>query len=349
MHSRSSLWVSLFFGAASLGAVSCTGRSGDASGSGDAPAPVTSSGSSAGVSNTGVGPSVSPAVAPRAPSLLSLSELDEDERVSASDPLPAAPPEPVPSPSIAPQVRALSAIVARTSECWTTSPEMRIYHAAPADCSEWFDALARGGEASAFAIGQHLGENVHAINDAPFSRLVEILASTEAQAAVPFLLRRMHASVAYSEAAQRQAAPSHAQPMGPWVFERVVSAFERTTGFPVNVSAPWTWAQDDRGPKDRATAQRALLFWERNGTNAAQWPTLSEQRLRAWLAADEARVVRAASIVLERSASASLVAVARQALERLEATTRSAEARAAARALLARTSDGRPAPARPSL
>lgn len=255
-----------------------------------------------------------------------------EERVDPSDPLPQAPPEPVAPPALEPQIRSLTATVARTNECWGTEPYMRIAHNPPAECNQWFEAIAHGGEASGFAIGRYLSTLQQPMQGGPATRLTEILASTEAHSGIAFVLRRLHSSIASANVPDRNAPPN------PQVFygiETNVRLFEQTTGFPVNELPTWQNIYDgDPITKSKPMVARSLRYWERNGAAASSWSALSEQRLRLWLSADDARVVRAAQLINARRASAHLKPAAIEALNRVAASTSSAEARAHARALV---------------
>ncbi|MBL8683963.1 MAG: hypothetical protein JNK05_32625 [Myxococcales bacterium] len=326
-----------------LGAAACATNHGDATAAVATSQPVTSSGSTAA---TVVAPPARP-VPPRTAAFLSVAELDEDERVGPSEPLLGAPDEPAIPPAIAPQVSAMQAIVVRTTECWNAPMYSRIAHAAPPDCSEWFAQLAHGGEASAIAIGRHVSDNAHQFNSGPLDQLVEILAKTEARSGVPYLLRRMRSIAAPEARLEQQASQVMAVSNPGWVLERLVYAFERATGFPVNTHG--AWASEDQSTAHRSAVQRALRFWEHHGANSGQWAALSDARLRSWLGADGARIIRAATIVHDRAGSTTLVPVARQALERLEATTPDASVRANARTLLAQYRNEGSGPAQPAL
>jgi hypothetical protein len=277
------------------------------------------------------------------PALVATVDPLADERVTAEDSLPDAPAEPVTPTALEPRVRELRATAARTGECWSTEPYMRIAHAPPAQCEAWFDALARGGEASGYAIGQSLAENTTGVHEGPMSRLAAVLAALEARPGVAFLLRRMHAAVSAPAAAQRS---EPAQQPASWLVFNLVNAFERASGFPVNDHPVQANMFDgDARTKARPMVIRALRWWERVGSAQGSWASMSEQRLRAWLAADDTRAIRAAFLIAQRPSSAQLLPVAREALERVQRDTTSAEARTAARDALQRLSNERARPA----
>jgi hypothetical protein len=259
-----------------------------------------------------------------------------EEAVAPGDPVPQPPATPVISPAIEPRVRELRAIVERTDDCWSSSPMMRIAHMPPRECGQWFETLARGGEASGHAIGQYLATNLHGLNSAPSERLSEILASTEAQSGGAYVVRRIHGLIDAISAEPPQTFNGNAAP--PLVqMHTNLRVFELSTGFPVNETALWNNSFDaEAAAKTRPGAVRALRFWSRNGQVAASWQSLSDQRLRLWLSADDARALRASSLILSRRASAHLRAEAERALNRVDTGTSSAEARVYARMLLRR-------------
>jgi hypothetical protein len=307
---------------------------------------VESSGATNANANANTNATVTVASSTPTPALVATVDPLSDERVNAEDPLPDAPPEPVTPTALEPRVRELRATAARTGECWSTEPYMRIAHAPPAQCETWFDALARGGEASGYAIGQSLAENTAGTHEAPMSRLAAVLAALEARPGVAFLLRRMHAAVSPPPAAQRSEPSASAQP-APWLVFNLVNAFERASGFPVNDHPVQANMFDgDARTKARPMVIRALRWWERAGSAHGSWASTSEQRLRAWLAADDTRAIRAAFLIAQRPSSAQLVGVAREALERVQRDTTSAEARSTARSALQQLSNDR---ARPTL
>jgi hypothetical protein len=259
-----------------------------------------------------------------------------EEAVEPGDPVPQPPAAPVISPTIEPRVRELRAIVERTDECWSSSPMMRIAHMPPRECGQWFETLARGGEASGHAIGQFLAENAQGLNSAPGERLAEILASTEAQSGSAYVLRRIHGLIDAIAAAPPETYNGNSAP--PLVLmNNNVRVFEQSTGFPVNETALWNNSFDaSAAAKIRPAAVRALRFWTRNGQAASSWQSLSDQRLRLWLSADDPRALRATSLILSRRGSAHLRDEAERALRRIDTGTSSAEARVYARMLLAR-------------
>ncbi len=259
-----------------------------------------------------------------------------EEAVAPGDPVPQPPATPVISPAIEPRVRELRAIVERTDDCWSSAPMMRIAHMPPRECGQWFETLARGGEASGHAIGQFLAANVRGMNSAPSERLSEILASTEAQSGGAYVVRRIHALIDAISAEQPQTFNGSAAPPLALMHTNL-RVFEQSTGFPVNETALWNNSFDAEGAaKARPAAVRALRFWSRNGQAASSWQSLSDQRLRLWLSADDPRALRASALILSRRGSAHLRAEAERALNRVDTSTSSAEARVYARMLLRR-------------
>lgn len=275
-----------------------------------------------------------PASALPTSAITTLAAMMAEERVLADDPMPEAPPEPpVPAP-MERRVRELRVVAERTSECWMSEPYMRVMHMPPRECGTWFEQLAHGGEASGFAIGSVLSSGRLASSET-LSRLAEIMATTEAHSGTAFVLRQIHSTISRDP----NAAPTQAQRVNGLspVFEVMgtVRAFEQITGFPVNETSMWENMYDAGAMvKARPMAVRALRFWQRNGDAQPSWQSLSDQRLRLWLTADDVRVIRAAMLINDRRASAHLRAEAIQALNRVNSTTSSAEARNYARAAL---------------
>lgn len=265
-----------------------------------------------------------------APPITTLAAMIEDERVDPSAPLPPAPAEPAIAPAVEQQARSLQALVARTAECWSNPPYARIAHSPPPECEQWFATLTAGGEASGIAIGRQLAASSATIMGPPLDRLSAMLAAPSARAGLPMLLRRAHAtaSVGPERATDAEGTPRLA------LIQSDVSVLEGASGFPLNATPAWVSAMDPSAAEPiRASVTRALRFWSRYGARA-DWAALSEQRLRLWLAADEARVIRAAQLILRRSASASLEPDAKEALQRVVRTSAQSSPRAIAQSLL---------------
>lgn len=246
-----------------------------------------------------------------------------DERVSAADPTPDPPALPTVPAALQSQLTALKGVAQSTSECWNTRPEQRIYHAAHPRCAEWFEALARGGEAGVHAIGQALVEFQTFASAEPVERLAQVLAHSRNPAATPYIARAL---VAFSSRNDLVSALALAH------------AFEQCSGFPVSELPSWRNPWDVGPPVARAWGVRALRYAERTGLDEARMRREGRERLLAWLTGDDARVVNAARIVLERAElEGELRAPAASALERLIARPdATSDARTAARALLAR-------------
>lgn len=263
-----------------------------------------------------------------APPITTLAAMIADERVDPSAPLPPAPGEPSVAPAIEQQARSLQALVARTEECWSNPPYARIAHFPPPECEQWFATLGAGGEASGIAIGRHLAATDRAVSGQPLDRLSAILSNSAARTGLAWVLRRIHQNAAVATE------PSAAGMLRATAMDADIATFEAGTGFPVNDQPPWLSAQD---PEVIATARsgavRALRFWSRIGPSA-DWRAHSEQRLRLWLSADDARVIRATQLIVRRSASASLEPEAKEALRRVVRTTTQASPRALAQNLL---------------
>jgi hypothetical protein len=268
--------------------------------------------------------------------ITTLAAMLAEERVQADDPVPSAPPEPAIPTAIEQRVRDLRVIAERTSDCWTSEPYMRIAHTPPRECPRWFEQLANAGEAGGYAIGQVLATEPNG-NRQRFAHLAEILAANGAQSGTPYVLRRIHETLGRLSGAPSPTQAQRTRPELPPASALVASvrAFEQITGFPVNETPAWENIYDaSYAAKARPMGVRALRFWQRNGTASPSWPSLSEQRLRLWLSADDARVIRAATLIQARRANNNLRPEALQALRRVNGTTSSAEARNYARIVL---------------
>ncbi|MFO0559452.1 MAG: hypothetical protein U0269_15655 [Polyangiales bacterium] len=265
--------------------------------------------------------------------ITTLAAMLAEERVQADDPVPSAPPEPTIPTAIERRVRDLHTIAERTSDCWMSEPYMRIAHIPPRECPRWFEQLANAGEAGGYAIGQVLATEPNG-GGQRFAHLAEILAANGAQSGTPYVLRQIHETLGRLSG---DASPTQAQRTRPELppasaLAASVRAFEQITGFPVNETPAWENIYDaSYAAKARPMGVRALRFWQRNGAASPSWPSLSEQRLRLWLSADDARVIRAATLIQARRANNNLRAEALQALRRVNSTTSSAEARSYAR------------------
>lgn len=270
----------------------------------------------------------SPPTQPAIALITTVPAMIADERVAADEPLPPAPAEPAIAPALEERARALQALVARTEECWTNPAYARIAHFPPAECEQWFDALARGGDASSVAIGRHLASRERPMGSQPLDRLSAILSADSSHAGLALILRRLH-QTALREAPEREPMGQRAMAM-----DADVGTFEISVGYPVNVGPSWVSPYDASAVGNaRESAVRALRFWTRYAS-ASDWRALSEQRLRLWLAADEARVIRATQLILRRSASAALEPQAKESLRRVLRETTRAEPRAIAQSLL---------------
>jgi hypothetical protein len=251
------------------------------------------------------------ALAPEPPlPLLSPSQLDVDEHVEASEPLPDAP-----TPPADPAAAAFAAIVERSAGCYPAAEIDRARHVAPADCEALFSRLEAGGESASAAVGEYLAHHVESLHPDVVRRLSLLLAANP-RGGVASLVRRLHELAAHDEAAARNGALLRTTPSEFSVRARLVTTFELATGYPVEFYAGAT-TRDEDVAHDRVVAVRALRFWHRHASDPSRWPRLGVQRVRSWLAADESRVLSAARLVRDRPAYAPMVPEVRDILRRL--------------------------------
>jgi hypothetical protein len=262
----------------------------------------------------------------------------EDERVSDNEPLPPAPSEPVIPTSVAPSVQALFTLVERTAECGGTSMQFgthRVLH--PPHCDASLPQLERGGAGIEHAIGRYLLTQRVPFDSSMIQHWSRLLLSVESRNWLAYVLRLLHSwidSPPEPTANERRLLElrSYAQNV-----EAFVALFERATGVPVDDRKPWEFASRDDVSAFRPAVIRALRFWRQYGSRESEWPTLSQQRIQLWLAADDARVIRAATLVMNRNETRGpLGLMMRLALERVIRSTRSGPAASAADRLLLR-------------
>lgn len=197
-----------------------------------------------------------------------------------SPPSPAAPaavaarvPEaPVVPPALAARVTALARVADDTVECFTERGE-RTEHIADRRCGQWYAQLARGGAATAHAIGSIMERPPSEANPLRDSegeyrtgpRLVQVLAATRAPEAIPYMLRYLAGAARrrydWSEAAKEmfrqlaRLAGEDAAPLAPWRPDDadVASVQEHR----VDAWLTWWAAHRDEAPAQRAAAADA--------------------------------------------------------------------------------------------
>ncbi len=250
--------------------------------------------------------------------LWSSEQLELEERVDPSEPLPDAP-----TPSADPAAAALAVIVERSAGCYQPTAIDRPLHLAPADCESLFSQLEAGGDAASSAVGEYLAQNAERLQRDVVLRLSFVLAANP-RSGVAFLVRRLHQLAAHDEVAARNGVLLRTTPNELLVRSRVVSMFELATGYPVEFYAGET-TRDEDVAHDRVVAVRALRFWHRHASDPASWPRLGEQRVRSWLAADESRMVSAARLVRDRPAYGPMVPLVRDTLRRVALHNREAQ------------------------
>jgi hypothetical protein len=251
--------------------------------------------------------------------LLNSEQLELEERVDPSEPLPDVPTSPADPTAAA----AFAVAVERSAGCYQPPTIDRSLHLAPADCESLFSHLRAGGDPASSAIGEYLAQNAERLHRDVLLRLSLALAANP-RPGVLFLVRRLHQLATHDEVAARNGVLLRTTPNEVLVRSRVVSMFELATGYPVEFYAGER-TRDEIVAHDRVVATRALRFWHRHGSDPSSWPRLGEQRVRSWLAADESRMVSAARLVRDRPAYGPMVPLVRDTLRRVALHDREAQ------------------------
>lgn len=182
------------------------------------------------------------------------------------------PEAPVVPPALAARVTALARVADDTVECFTERGE-RTEHIADRRCGQWYAQLARGGPATAHAIGSIMerppsepnplrdGEGEYRTGP----RLVQLLATTRAPEAIPYMLRYLAGAARHrhdwSESSNEmfrqlaRLAGEDAAPLAPWRPDdaALVSVMEHR----VEAWLAWWAAHRDEAPAERAAAADA--------------------------------------------------------------------------------------------
>ena len=182
------------------------------------------------------------------------------------------PEAPVVPPALAARVTALARVADDTVECFTEHGE-RTEHIADRRCGQWYAQLARGGAATAHAIGSIMERppsEANPLRDGEGEyrtgpRLVQLLAATGAPEAIPYMLRYLAGAARHrydwSESSNEmfrqlaRLAGEDAAPLAPWQPDdaALVSVMEHR----VDVWLAWWAAHRDEAPAQRAAAADA--------------------------------------------------------------------------------------------